>query len=125
MTPDILTCLQEVLEFLEGQADLDDGDYGTQVPNRALTLSSQLQDAIYDLEDTLKKPKRYYNRLRPVGLVTIPKVGWAWVEQPALAAFRPNNSDLPISTYRYGVYSTDRPLTADELYAFEINEVAQ
>ena len=49
----ILTCLQEVLEFLEGQADLDDGDYGTQVPNRALTLSSQLQDAIYDLQDTL------------------------------------------------------------------------
>ena len=53
MTPDILTCLQEVLEFLEGQADLDEGDYGTQVPNRALTLSSQLQDAIYDLQDTL------------------------------------------------------------------------
>ena len=51
----ILTCLQEVLEYLEGQADLDDGDYGTQVPNRALTLSSQLQDAIYDLQDTLKK----------------------------------------------------------------------
>jgi hypothetical protein len=123
MTPDILTCLQEVLEFLEGQADLDDGDYGVQVPNRALTLSSQLQDAIYGLEDRLKKPNRYYNRLRPVGLGTIPKVGWAWVEQPASEAFRPINSDLPISTYRYGVYSTDRPLTADELYAFEINEV--
>ena len=125
MTPDIIASLEEVLEFLEGQADLDDGDYGTQVPNRALTLSSQLQDAIYALQDTLKRPNRYYNRLRPVGLGTIPKVGWAWVEQPALAAFRPNNSDLPISSRRYGVYSTDRPLTADELYAFEINEVTQ
>jgi len=33
----------------------------------------------------------YYTRLRPVGLGTIPKVAWQWVEQPALEAFRPQN----------------------------------
>jgi len=65
---------------------------------------------------------RYYTRLRPVGLGTIPKVGWSWVEQPALEMFRPVDSNLPISTRRYGVFTTERPLTADEMYAFEISE---
>ena len=68
---------------------------------------------------------RYFNRLRPVGFATIPKVGWAWVEQPALEAYRPRNSDLPVSGHRYGVYRTERPLTDEELYAFEISEVPQ
>ena len=67
----------------------------------------------------------YFNRLRPVGLGTIPKVGWQWVEQPALEAFRPRNSDLPVSERRYGVYSTERPLTDEELCAFEITEISQ
>ena len=67
----------------------------------------------------------YFNRLRPVGLGTIPKVGWQWVEQPALEAYRPRNSDLPVSDRRYGVYSTERPLTAQELYDFEITEISQ
>jgi len=67
----------------------------------------------------------YFNRLRPVGLGTIPKVGWQWVEQPALEAYRPRNSDLPVSERRYGVYSTERPLTDEELYAFEISEITQ
>lgn len=65
---------------------------------------------------------RYYTRLRPVGLGTIPKVGWSWVEQPALEMFRPVGSILPISSRRYGVFTTERPLTADEMYAFEISE---
>jgi hypothetical protein len=68
---------------------------------------------------------RYFNRLRPVGLGTIPKVGWAWVEQPGLEAFRPRNSDLPVSRRPYGVYSTERPLTAQELYDYEITEISQ
>ena len=67
----------------------------------------------------------YFNRLRPVGLGTIPKVGWQWVEQPALEAYRLRNSDLPVSERRYGVYSTERPLTDEELYAFEISEITQ
>ena len=64
----------------------------------------------------------YYTRLRPVGLGTIPKVAWQWVEQPALEAFRPLNSQLPISTRRYGVFATERSLTPEELYRFEISE---
>jgi hypothetical protein len=64
---------------------------------------------------------RYYNRLRPVGLGTIPKVGWEWVEQPRLYDMRPRNSDLPVSRRAYGVYVTERPLTADELRDFEIS----
>ena len=64
---------------------------------------------------------RYYNRLRPVGLGTIPKVGWRWVEQPKLYEYRPLRSDLPISRRMYGVYETDRPLTEQELHDFEIS----
>lgn len=66
--------------------------------------------------------RRYYNRLRPVGLGTIPKVGWEWIEQPNLEAFRPRNSSLPISRRLYGVFTTDRPLTAEEMDTFEISE---
>lgn len=65
---------------------------------------------------------RYYTRLRPVGLGTIPKVNWEWVEQPGLAQYRPHGSALPISNRRYGVFATERPLTAEELYIFEISE---
>lgn len=67
-------------------------------------------------------PTRYYNRLRPVGLGTIPKVDWEWVELPSSEAFRPRYSDLPISRRPYGVWRAARPLTAEELYAFEISE---
>jgi len=63
----------------------------------------------------------YYNRLRPVGLGTIPKVEWEWAEQPALEMFRPRNSSLPISRRPYGIFRTQRPLTEDELYNFEIS----
>jgi len=65
----------------------------------------------------------YFNRLRPVGLGHIPKVDWEWVEQPALEAFRPRNSPLPISRRPYGVYTTARPLTPEELDAFEITQI--
>jgi len=65
----------------------------------------------------------YYNRLRPVGLGTIPKVEWAWVEQPGIEAYRPRDSKLPISRKPYGVFRTERPLTPAELYDFEISEL--
>jgi hypothetical protein len=67
----------------------------------------------------------YFNRLRPVGLGTIPKVEWEWVEQPCMAQFRPMNSDLPVSERRYGVFRTARPLTEAEMYDFEISAVTQ
>jgi hypothetical protein len=65
---------------------------------------------------------RYYTRNRPVGLATIPKVGWSWVEQPGIAGFRPLVSDLPVSERPFGVFTTERPLTEQELYDFEISE---
>lgn len=66
----------------------------------------------------------YSTRYRPVGLGTIPKIHWSWVEQPKVEMFRPLGSDLPISSRSYGVFQTDRPLTPEELYAFEIDEVS-
>lgn len=64
----------------------------------------------------------YYNRLRPVGLGTIPRVEWRWVEQPGMVQFRPLACDLPISRRPYGVFGTARPLTREEMYDFEISE---
>jgi len=62
---------------------------------------------------------RYYTRLRPVGIGTIPKVRWEFVEVPLEIAHR--RPDLPVSRRPYGVFTTDRPLTAQELCDFEIS----
>ena len=52
----------------------------------------------------------YYNRNRPVGPGTVPRdVVRKWVQLPGEGR-RP-----------YGVYSTDRPLTDQELYTYEIS----
>lgn len=67
-------------------------------------------------------PHLYYNRLRPVGLGTIPRgLDWAWVEQPGLSAFRPQRSELPVSRRPYGVWDAGRELTRQELYDYEIS----
>lgn len=80
-------------------------------------------DEIEALRSGGKRAWRYYNRLRPVGLGTIPKgLEWRWVEQAGIEMHRPRNSDLPISRRPYGVYETDRPLTRQELYDYEISE---
>lgn len=68
-------------------------------------------------------PPRYRMRYRPVSFCTLPPglQGWSWVELPPdLRAWR---SDLPLSEWRFGVFSTSRPLTTRELEDFEIERV--
>jgi hypothetical protein len=43
--------LNDVAEFLEGQSDVDDGSYGEQVPNRAMSL-------LMDVEQEIERLKR-------------------------------------------------------------------
>ena len=67
---------------------------------------------------------RYRTTLRPAGFGGIPSgVGWQYVELPTDnldAHLYPNK---PVSRHRYGVIETDRPLTANELDHFSIEEV--
>ncbi len=65
----------------------------------------------------------YRNKYRPVSFCTIPKVHWSWVELPPWCADRAAELGLPVSEWRYGIYTTERPLTDAELYQFEIETV--
>jgi hypothetical protein len=42
--------LNDVAEFLEGQADVRDGSYGEQVPNRAMSLMAEVELTIERLK---------------------------------------------------------------------------
>jgi hypothetical protein len=61
---------------------------------------------------------RYRTVIRPVGFGGLPHgVKWEYVEAPRSLTTRP---DLPCSDYTYGVFTTDRPLTREELDRFDI-----
>lgn len=55
MTPleNLIDAAWDALEFLEDQADVVDGDYGAQEPNRAMILATVLKNAI----DTASNPR--------------------------------------------------------------------
>jgi len=60
---------------------------------------------------------RYRTTIRPVMGGGIPDgVKWSFVEAPHDLPMCP----APRSRHRYGVIETDRPLTRDELYHFDI-----
>ena len=63
---------------------------------------------------------RYRPMLRPAGFATLPPgVRWEYVQSPAMSGLC-NRPDLPRSDYRYGVISTDRALTVDEINHFDL-----
>lgn len=60
---------------------------------------------------------RYSMKYRPPGFCTLPKgLEWDYVEVPSDS----RRFDLPVSSRPYGIFTTDRPLTPEELEAFEI-----
>lgn len=66
----------------------------------------------------------YRMKYRPVSFCTLPQgVMTTWVELP------PNHPnphvfpEVPTSKWTFGVFTTQRPLTRDELVAFEIEEI--
>jgi hypothetical protein len=67
---------------------------------------------------------RYRSLLRPVSTFTLPADigGWQYVEIPA--EFSMNRPEMPVSLHRYGVFTTERPLTSDELRHFSIEVVS-
>lgn len=61
----------------------------------------------------------YRTTLRPAAFGGMPSgVRWDYIEAPADIAH--NRRDLPLSTHRYGVVRTERPLTAAEMEHFDI-----
>jgi len=51
---DLIDLLQNIQDCLDGYQDVDDGDYGTQVPNRAMRLYGEIEavlKTIVDLEN--------------------------------------------------------------------------
>jgi hypothetical protein len=64
-------------------------------------------------------PNTYRPTIRPASMVALPPgVRWEFVEAPwDIAHVR---TDLPRCETRYGLISTDRPLTAEECEHFEL-----
>jgi hypothetical protein len=66
--------------------------------------------------------QRYRMRYRPTDRFTLPAgLDWDYVEAPH--AFAHKRPDIPRSDYRFGVFTTSRPLTDDELQMYEIDKV--
>lgn len=66
----------------------------------------------------------YALKYRPVDFATIPKgLEWSYVTAPAIG-LRGEGFFLPFeSNYPHGVFRTERLLTLDELYNFEVHRV--
>jgi hypothetical protein len=74
-------------------------------------------------EDTKPMTNFYRTTLRPIfGGGVPPGVKWELVEAPADGSLT-KRPDLPRSKHRYGVFTTDRPLTQDEMQHFDIEPV--
>jgi hypothetical protein len=62
----------------------------------------------------------YIPLYRPAGFATLPSgISWEYVEAPKMPGLV-NRPDLKTSQHYFGVIRTDRPLTADELKAYEL-----
>ncbi len=67
---------------------------------------------------------KYRMKYRPASYSTLPsKLQWSWVELPHGMRGVNHCFSLPYSTWQFGVFITERPLTADELRDFEIDVV--
>jgi len=68
---------------------------------------------------------RYSHLYRPPSSFTLPRgLGWTLVERPTAPGTNyEGRTDLPRSAHAFGVFTTDRPLTEDELTRFEIEVV--
>jgi hypothetical protein len=65
---------------------------------------------------------RYIPLLRPAGFATLPPgVKWEYVEAPVRPGLA-DRPDLPTSVNLYGMISTDRKLTHDEMVRFDLLE---
>ena len=61
----------------------------------------------------------YAPLLRPASGATLPAgLVWDYFQVPAEIAHR--RLDLPVSSHRYGVIKTDRPLTSAEIWRFDL-----
>jgi hypothetical protein len=79
---EIIDLLNDVAEFLEGQSDVDDGSYGEQVPNRAMSLLMAVEQEIERLNAApqAKTDSKGPDPERPA--VAAPCEGHEWSETP-------------------------------------------
>lgn len=72
-----------------------------------------------------KSTTRYRMIYRPPGSFTLPRgLKWELVERPsASGAGYEKRTDLPVSAHPFGVFTSERELTPDEMASFEIEKV--
>ena len=62
---------------------------------------------------------RYAPKYRPPTFATVPG-GWTLLERPSLSCGFDRRTDLPVSSYRYGVIGYDKPLSEDDVKRYEL-----
>ena len=83
----------------------------------------QIDNTPYEAEEV--GPTKYRTTNRPLMLGTYPRdVVTEWVELPHEGVWRAAFPGIPTSDHMFGVFTTNRPLTADELASYQIEVVA-
>ena len=98
---------------------VDDATIATMCePCQAIARENEAEDA----EEV--GPTKYRTTNRPLMLGTYPgDVKTEWVELPYEGVWRAAFPGIPTSDHMYGVFTTDRPLTADEMASYQIEIV--
>ena len=86
-----------------------------------LELSAELEHYVSVKRATATKPTKYRTTNRPLMFSTYPAgVKTAWVELPQNGMVAQAFPGIPVSRHVFGVFTTDRQLTADELASYQI-----
>ena len=104
-----------------GAIDKVDGLYA---PGQTADLEEQIDNTPYEAAEV---PSTKYRMLyRPLMFAAYPRdVVTEWVELPQAGIVPSAFPDVPVSRHPFGVFTTDRPLTADELASYQIEIVAE
>ena len=96
---------------------------GLSAPGQAADTEEQIENTPYEAVEV--PPTKYRMLYRPLMFATYPSdITTEWVELPQDGIIQAAFPGIPTSGHRFGVFTTDRPLTADELSSYQIEIVA-
>ena len=103
-----------------GAIDKVDGLFA---PGQEADREEQIDNTPYEAEEV--GPAKYRTTNRPLMFGTCPRdVVTEWVELPQDGIVPGAFPGIPTSGHMFGVFTTDRPLTADELASYQIEIVS-
>ena len=112
-----------IIEAESEEKAIDQVD-GLSAPGQAADTEEQIENTPYEAVEV--PTTRYRTTTRPLMFATYPRdVVTEWVELPQQGAVAQAFPGIPVSKHVFGVFTTDRPLTADELASYQIEIVSE